>query len=155
MSEKEEKDYTIEELKTLHVPSKVTDDTISRLLYAFENDFTNEEAARYAGISPASYYNYYKMSSELREKVDASKDFVFVSAKKLIKNAIDNGSVDNAWELLKRRQKSLYSARSEIADPEGKPLNSGIDDSLKTIATSIMKLLNDDSGETTSGEASS
>lgn len=146
-----EKDYTLEELKTSANASIFSDEVLSKLEQAFENDFTNEEAARFAGISPATYYNWYKISSQFRENVDRSKDFAFIAAKKLIAASIKSGVVEDAWKLLKTRQKSLYSTRNELTDGEGKPLETGAGD-LKVIAAGISKLLTD---EPTTSETSS
>ncbi len=125
MKEEKKKDYTIEELKTLH-KKMFTDETLSQLIDGFQNDFTNEEASRHAGISPASYYRYYEMSSELREKVDHAKAFMFTLAKKTWRNAIKDDNVPASIEFLKRRQKKLYSERQEHTGPDGGAIENNI-----------------------------
>lgn len=145
-----EKDYTIEELLELKTSGKFTLEVLSKLEEGFKRDFTNEEAARYAGITPATYYNYYNMSSEFREKMDRAKDFLFYAAKNNWANAIlgvkdkegkyiTKPDPELSVKFLERRQKHLYSLRTELTGEDGKPVDNDKED-LKSIANSLKRM---------------
>lgn len=120
------KDLTIEELKKLH-KEVCTDDVLSKLEKGFNNDFTNEEASRNAGINPATYYNWCNLSSEFREKMEVAKQFVAIAAKHNWADAVANRKdVEASIKYLERRQKKLYAPRVEATGEEGKDLNTTI-----------------------------
>ncbi len=117
-----QKDLKIADLKKLH-KGTLTDDIVLKLEQSFQNDFTNEEASRYVGIHPDTYYNYCKWSTEFRDKMDRSKQFVAIAAKNTWAKAVRGGDVEASIKWLERRQKKLYSLRSEITGENGGPIS--------------------------------
>lgn len=119
----EEKKLTLEELKESSY--KLTDKVLSDLTNAFNNDFTVEEACVYAGIVKDTYYNWVKLSDEFAGMMERAKLFVFYAAKRNIAQAVNKGSIEDAWKLLSKRQKDIYSDRQEQTGEGGSPLFQG------------------------------
>lgn len=93
---------------------KLTDKVLSDLEDGFKNDFTVEESCLFAGIRKDTFYNWLKLSDEFAERIDKAKQFVSIAAKRNIAQAvITHKSVEDAWKYLERRQKKLYSQRTE------------------------------------------
>jgi hypothetical protein len=104
-------------------PSAITDEVIRKLEDALKNDFTVTEACSYAGIGHTTYYDHIKANPDFADKMTRAKKFVFFASKRNIANAIINeGSVEDSWKLLERRQKKLYSLRQELTGKDGENL---------------------------------
>jgi hypothetical protein len=119
-------------LKQLQESSyKCSDKVVTDLKAAFQNDFTDEEACRYARIGKDSYYRWRNESDEFCEEMDIAKDFIFSTAKELLRKKVKEGDIDAAKWLLERRKKKLYSSRTELTGEEGKSINIVIKDVTK------------------------
>jgi len=81
---------------------------VRKLIEAFKNDFTIEEACSYAGISKDSYYRWLNQDQEFSDEMSRSKYFVGIEAKKVIKKAIERGNLKASQWYLERKQKDLY-----------------------------------------------
>lgn len=144
MEEKEIKKKTLEEL--MESSYKLSPDVLSGLQQAFRADFTVEEACLDVGISKETFYQWIKESDEFAQIMDRAKQHVATKAKKVVANMVENGSAEDAWKYLERRQKKLYSTRSEMTGEDGAPLNTGAEE-LKKISEQIGELLHGGSTE--------
>lgn len=91
----------------------MTTETIQKLEEALKQDFTIEEACRYALISSSTYHEWMKQGDDFRMKMEAAKDYVAIKAKKLVLEAIESGDLKTAkWYLEKTRSKQ-YGDKAE------------------------------------------
>ena len=114
------KSKTIAQLK--HKKYKLTDQVISDLQGALNQDFTVEEACLYAGIAQDTYYRWVKESEEFKDLMRRAKLFVFFKAKQNIAECVVKGSIEDSWKLLSKRQKELYSDRQEMTGSNGESI---------------------------------
>ena len=124
MSDKTEvkPDLTIEELK--QKAWGLTDEAIRKLEEAFRFDFTVREACSHAGIHNQTYYNWCERSREFSDRMDDAKTFLGKSAKQNIVRAITkDGSIQDSWTYLNKRQKAIYSDRQELTGADGAPIS--------------------------------
>ena len=96
-------------------PSKLSPNTVTKLVAAFHKGFNDEEATAYAVISRNSYYRWYRENDDFRDKIDQAKLQPNLHAKELIIDAIEKGDVNSAKWWLERRAKSEFGTRSEVA----------------------------------------
>lgn len=94
-------------------PTKMTEETIAKLVYAFQRDYTNGEACRYAGIDEATFYRHIKSNDEFRKKIDIAKDYIFNLAKDNLINELQDGNKFTTKWVLERRQKNIYAEKVE------------------------------------------
>lgn len=110
-------------------PTVVTPEVIAKLIEAFKNDFTQKEACIYACISEDTYIRKYANDKSFAAQMDGAKAFLFFAAKRNIAQAVANKKdVENSWKYLSKRQKDVYSDRSELTGKDGGDLNINIID---------------------------
>ena len=97
--------------------SKIQEPIIKKLEEAFSNDFTQQEACLFSGITDKTYKKRYDEDSAFRRRMDAAKAHTFFQAKINISKSIRSGNVDDSWKLLSKRQKDLYSDKIETNQP--------------------------------------
>jgi len=120
---------------------KLSDKMLSDLEDGFKRDFTIEETCLFAGIHKDTYYEWRKRSDEFATRMDRATSFVVFAAKRNIAQRIVNEeSVEDSWKYLSRKQKNLYSLRTELTGNEGKEIivtfrNSGTTDGSTTAET--------------------
>lgn len=154
----EPKKISLEELQM--TAYSCTDKVLSDLKWAFMHDFTNIEACHHAGINPDTYYEWIKKSDEFEAKMEEYKSELFRKAKTIIADSVMDDNLepevkrDGAKWILERRQKKLYSNRTELTGEEGKPITDTAKDELKDISNSLKQLLDDrpNSGSQESGK---
>ena len=88
-------------------PTKIDDEIVWKLVDAFKNDSSVEEACSYAGIVRDTYYRRYKKYKRFSDKIDDAKQFPFILSKSKIFSAVKSNdlalSAKYALEFLKRR----------------------------------------------------
>lgn len=109
---KEKKSKTIKQLMDEKV--KFTEKVLSDLKYALMKDFTIEEACHYAGINKDTYYEWYKQSDEFAFEMETAKSTILRKAKDIIEKGLASGDQNIAKWILERRQKDIYSTKSEV-----------------------------------------
>lgn len=95
-------------------PTVITEETVRKLVEAFQSDFTTDEACSHAGIGRTTFYDHYDKDEDFRTKIDSAKAYLFTYAKKNIARALKTGSIRDSWEFLRTRQREIYSERSEV-----------------------------------------
>lgn len=100
----------------------LTPTVLEILIASLEADFTILEACQAAEIDEKSYYNWRKRSKEFSSKMDIARGALGRAAKSNIHKAVKSGSVYDSWKWLEKRQKELYSDRTEVTDGEGNPV---------------------------------
>ncbi len=103
-------------------PSKykgLDDKLVRKLIEAFKDDFTVEEACLYAGISKSTFYDWKAKNTEFSNEIDQSQMFLIFEAKKKLKKALlKSDSFEVALKFLERKQPQTYSIkRQEIKPP--------------------------------------
>ena len=92
-----------------------TDETIVRkLVEGFHNDFTVEEACRYAGIGVTTFYEQMKRDEAFRKEMDSAQDFPFLVAKQRLFTGLKMKGPEGAslaLRFLERRQRDCYSPK--------------------------------------------
>lgn len=102
-------------------PSKMTDDTLKKLEFAFMQGLSDEEACLYAGISKQTLYNYQKDHPEFIDQKTVFKSNVKMHAKlNLAKEVIEKKNVELSLFVLERtvdeyRPKQEVSANVDMA----------------------------------------
>jgi len=118
-------------------PRVITDEVIAKLEESFKYDFTVDEACRYAGIDPATYYRKRQDDEIFCEKMDRAKDYVLTKAKKNIQIAVDEGDTELSVKILKMRQNKIYNERTvneiegEVGVKKADQLADALDDILE------------------------
>lgn len=95
---------------------------VVKIIEAIKADFTVDEIASWAGISPQTLYNWREKHPELEEEIQVAKQFLFMKAKKTVAKAIENEDEKMSVWLLETRQRNIYSKRSETATTSFEPL---------------------------------
>jgi len=84
-------------------PSKLTDECVSKLEYAFSIGCTDTEACIHADISRNTYYEWIKANQSLSDRFALLKEKPVLRAKKIIDDSLTKGDEQTAkWYLEKR-----------------------------------------------------
>lgn len=102
-------------------PTKMTPETIATLRQAFLIGATKEEAARYAGISKVTLYNYIEKVPEFMNEIQAWQDEPILKAKRKVVQELDK-DVKNAQWYLERKKKDEFSQRTEVSGDGQNPI---------------------------------
>lgn len=102
-------------------PTKMTPETIDKLRQAFLIGATKEEAARYAGISKVTLYNYIEKVPEFMNEIKAWQDEPILKAKRKVVQELDK-DVKNAQWYLERKKKDEFSSRTEVSGDGQNPI---------------------------------
>lgn len=91
-------------------------EVVGKLNEAFKDDFTVEEACRYAGIHKDTYYEECKRNPSFADEMSRAQDYPLTLAKKRIMLAMRNPKADDALALkfLERRQRDRYSPKMTV-----------------------------------------
>jgi hypothetical protein len=94
-------------------PRKIDETVVGKLIEGFKDDFTVEEACRFAGIHKDTYYEECKRNPSFADEMDRAQDYPLILAKKWVLNAIRNPESDDglALKFLERRQRDRYSPK--------------------------------------------
>lgn len=104
-------------------PQVMTEDTIRILEKAFGNGATDLEACFLAKISKSTLYDYQKEHPEFLERKEALKDMIKYQAKRLVKDAIEKGNIEQAnWYLERKAKDEGFSTRQELAGVKDQPI---------------------------------
>ncbi len=103
-------------------PRKIDEKVTSKLVEGFKDDFTIEEACRYAGISTPTYYDECKRNPEFSDEMARAQDYPLRLAKKWMLKAIQ-GRCDGygalALKFLERRQRDRYTPKLTLEHEGG------------------------------------
>jgi hypothetical protein len=103
-------------------PTKKTDKVVAKLIEAFHDDATIEQACYIADIDKASYYRWIEKDEDFRNEMGKAQEYPKVIAKNTILKAIKSGDAKTAMDFIKRREKDRYSERNEFTGKDGQPL---------------------------------
>ena len=96
-------------------PTKMTEETIKKLLDAFSYSFTDEEACVYADISPKTLYNYWEKFPEFLQQKELLKKQPNIKAKMNWVTKINKDKDYQASkEWLERKSRNEFSLKQEI-----------------------------------------
>lgn len=120
-------------------PTKMTEETIKKLLDAFSYSFTDEEACIYANISPKTLYNYWEKFPEFLQQKEILKKKPNLKAKMNKVKAVNEGNLQESWWWLERKSKDEFSTKTVWENTNTTTnLNLEVEDSKE-----LKKLLND------------
>lgn len=94
-------------------PTVCTPDVLKKLEQAFLAECSDEEACQFAGISPATLYNYQKAHPGYLEHKRLLKQNVGAAAKLRLAQAIPESAQDARW-YLERKRSDQYGAKQVI-----------------------------------------
>ncbi len=94
-------------------PTVMTPEVVANLEIAFSNGATDEQACFIAGISKNSLYDYIKENPEFGNRKESLKDMIKYRAKKVVKDEIDKGNINQANWYLERKDKD-FKAKQDI-----------------------------------------
>lgn len=100
----------------------LTPTVLQTLIASLEADFTILEACHAAEIAERTFYYWQTKSKEFAVKMDIARGALGRAAKTNINKAVKSGSVYDSWKWLEKRQKELYSDRTEVTDGDGNPV---------------------------------
>lgn len=102
-------------------PTVMTEATVKKLLYAFSNSFSDEEACCYAWISKQTLYNYWRDNPEFLDRKKILKHKPSVKAKLNLVEAIEawNIQISKFW-LEKKSHREFWNMTptSQFYEPE-------------------------------------
>lgn len=115
-------------------PSEMTIATVTKLLAAFSNDYTIEQACAYSGIARTTYYRWLDENPYFKDKMEEAKNAPLRRAREVVIETINAGDANLAFRYLERR------------DPEFKP-KAEVDNNigLQETRAKIKDFLDDDS----------
>ena len=94
-------------------PTVMTEEKLQKLITSFQYGATDAQACHYAGISPATLYNYCQADPSFLELKQRLKEEPVLLAKRNIVNALKaKDKAVSAW-YLERKQKDEFSTRQE------------------------------------------
>ena len=94
-------------------PTKMTEETVKKLLDAFSYSFTDEEASLYAWISKKTLYEYCKVNTEFSDQKEQLKKHPCLKAKMNKVKAINEGNLHESWWWLERKSRDEFSLKIE------------------------------------------
>lgn len=103
-------------------PLKINETIVQKLVEGFKDDFTVEEACRYAGISKVTFYAECKRDPAFANEMDRAQDYPLVLAKKRMLQYINSpreGFGTLALKFLERRQKDRYTPKMTLEHEGG------------------------------------
>ncbi len=87
---------------------------VGKLVEAFKDDFTVEEACFHAGIHKSTFYDWMEEYEEFSDEIERSKMHVLVEAKKKLKKAVlESDNINLLMKFLERRQPTQYSMQQD------------------------------------------
>lgn len=95
-------------------PTKMTEEVVGKLEYAFAKDFNVCEACDYAGIHRDSYYEWLKKCPEFSDRMEKAQTNLKRKAKINIADKIEEGDIDVTKWFLERRAKDEYSVKQSV-----------------------------------------
>jgi hypothetical protein len=103
-------------------PHVITPEVLEKLKSAWAYGCTDVEGCLFAGIAPASLYNYQKKNPGYLEMKEMLKSKPFLKARLTVVNSL--GQTDSAWKYLERKGGREFAppTRSEITGADGGPL---------------------------------
>jgi hypothetical protein len=103
-------------------PTKKTTEIVGKLIDAFHDDATIEQACYYSGIDKSTYYEWLKEDDSFSYEMAKAQEYPKVLAKRVLIQAMLRGDEKTALEVIKRREKDRYSERSELTGKDGDKL---------------------------------
>lgn len=100
--------------KTAGRPTKMNEEIVGKLEYAFSKDFNIGEACDYAGIHRDSYYEWIKNNKEFSDRMEQAQTNLKRKAKINIADKIEEGDMDVTKWFLERRAKDEYSTKQAV-----------------------------------------
>lgn len=91
----------------------ITPEIEVKLEEMFRIDATTGEACTYAGIAQSTFYEHMKKDEKFKQKMENSRNFPFLVAKKVIIKAINDGNGELALKVLKSRQREIYYEKTK------------------------------------------
>lgn len=95
-------------------PRKIDEKVVGKLIEGFQNDFTVEEACRFAGIHKDTYYEECKRNPSFADEMGRAQDFPFIVAKHRVFRGMKQPGPEAAnlvLKFLERRQRDRYSPK--------------------------------------------
>lgn len=95
-------------------PTKMTLEVVGKLSTAFRDDFTIEEACRYAGIHKDTYYEECKRNPVFADEMLRQQDYPLTAAKNKLVREMQSPLADGtlALKFLERRQRDRYTPKT-------------------------------------------
>lgn len=103
-------------------PSKKTDELVAKLIQAFHDDATIEQACYYSGITKQTYYRWLEEDEDFSYEMTKAQEYPKVLAKRVLVKAMEAGDEKIALEVIKRLEKHRYSERNELTGKDGKDI---------------------------------
>ena len=102
----------------------LTDQQVKRLEEAFYNECSEEEAARYAGITMTDLDWFAAQHTDDGLFLKMKQSFHARNAQAAINvgKSVDNGSIEDSWKLLERRKSKMYSPKAELNLTNERPM---------------------------------
>lgn len=121
---KDPKDY-----KKRGRPTVMTPEAILKLEQAFANGANDQQAVFYAGIAPATFYNWCEKNPDFLERKKALKENLKFIAKNVVAQALRDGNIQEAKWFLERLDKDFIPKKhieSQDLDADGNPTDKKI-----------------------------
>ena len=116
-------------------PTVMTSEVIKKLEIGFAKGLTDAECSDFAGISPATLYNYCNENPEFFEKKELLKHRPKINAKFNVAEAIEKGDVDLSKWYLERKAKDEFSTKQDVA------LSGSVNNPMSELTTEELKKL--------------
>lgn len=95
-------------------PPKKNPMTVTKLIAAFQQSFTVEEACAYAEISRVTFYRWIEEDADLSNKIEAAKLMPNMKARQAVMDAINAGKWMAAAWYLERKLPEEFALRQKV-----------------------------------------
>lgn len=96
-------------------PSKITEETVAKLEFAFSRGLSDREACLFAEISRETLYRYCKKNPEFSDRKELLKDTPILNAKMNIAEGLENGDKELSKWYLERKCKDEFSTKQDMS----------------------------------------
>lgn len=95
-------------------PTVITEKVIAKLIKAFKEGFTDQQACDYAQIHTATFYRHMKSDEAFAREIGCAKVFITIAAAKLVVKAIKKGNVQVAKWWLEKKATGFFEDNSKM-----------------------------------------
>ena len=95
-------------------PTKKTDQTVSKLEYAFGIGCSIEEACLHADISRETYYDWSSKDEGFSDRMRLLRDKPALQARKVINDALIDGDASTAKWYMERKKSQEFSTQQDL-----------------------------------------
>ena len=95
-------------------PTVITKNVIAKLIKAFKEGFTDQQACDYAQIHSSTFYRHKQSDESFAREIESAKVYITIKAHKIVAKAIQKGDVQTAKWWLEKKAKVFLEDNTSI-----------------------------------------